>query len=157
MKTPAVGDPVLFMGKDLQIVEISDATGRELATVDDMEIKKERDGVRQHILDLREEAAAAQEGWIDVGGKPGSEAPRVTEIKREIEGLVTQYPPRGYVKVRTDLMIWWEARGIWVSPGRILSDAEKAKAKAPASKGGLGLRGEFDQRMALMMLEELGG
>jgi hypothetical protein len=154
-KKPKVGDPVLFVGqKGLEILEISDATGRELAAVADQSLLDARNEAAQRVQALREEQQAETEKAQAAGARDNTE--RWYEIAEEIKEIAKGVEPVGIVKLRTDLLEWWDDRGVWVSPGRILSNEQKRIATAPKREGGLGLSGDFDHRFALLSLESQG-
>ncbi len=112
---PKVGDPVLFYGHSLQVVDIIDRDGVKLAEVVDVEGRKIREAAAEEIRGLREEQAGLTR---DEEPRHREIAARVGELDQEARQAVV------HAKLRVDLLTWWPERDVWVSEGRILSDEQ---------------------------------
>lgn len=112
MATPKklkVGDPVLFYGKSLTVSAIENG----LAVAVDAAAVKLRGESRSKILALREQQANLK------GDAHDAIARQIGDLDKAMsEALFT-------LKLRADLLTWWDDRGTWVSDGRILSDDQK--------------------------------
>jgi hypothetical protein len=104
-----VGDPVLFYGKSLTVSAIDD----KVAVVVDPEAVKQRDENRAKIMALREQQADLKGDAHDA-------------IAKQIAELDTAYA-LFTLKLRKELLTYWDERKVWVSEGRILSDAQLDK------------------------------
>ncbi len=113
-----VGDPVLFYGHNLEVVGLEDkpdATGQvwSVAVVEEPGARARRDAAIAEIRKLREVQTALE-----------------PHMHREHFTLAEQIRALGplamvpVVRIRVDLLAYWEERGVWVSDGRILSDAQ---------------------------------
>lgn len=103
-----VGDPVLFVGKSLQVAAIDDA----VATIVDPAAIARRDAARVKISALRKQQETLK----------GDEHDAAAKQIAELDGSVALFT----LKLRKDLLTYWEERGVWVSEGRILSDDQMA-------------------------------
>lgn len=103
-----VGDPVLFYGKSLAVSAIDD----KVATVVDPVAVAGRDENRVKILALREQQAKLK------GDDHAAIAAQIFDLDTA-HALMT-------VKLRKDLLTWWDERKVWVSEGRILSEDQLA-------------------------------
>lgn len=103
-----VGDPVLFYGKSLAVSAIDD----KVAIVVDPEAVKQRDENRAKIIALREQQ-------VDLKGDAHD------AIAKQIAELDTAYA-LFTLKLRKELLTYWDERKVWVSEGRILSDDQMA-------------------------------
>lgn len=99
-----VGDPVLFFGKTLAVSAIEDG----VAVVVDPVAVKQRDDNRAKIMALREQQADLKGDAHDA-------------IANQIAELDTAYA-LFTLKLRKELLTYWDERKVWVSEGRILSD-----------------------------------
>jgi hypothetical protein len=149
-----VGDKVLFAGKVLDVMDISDETGRLLALVADLEIYKVREAAKAEVLRLRQEGRAAQAAHREAGG--AGLHPKVMENNAKTRAISDETPSLAGVRLRVDLLEHWPEKSMWLHPPRALSDTQQYVAMLPSAKGGLGLRGGFSQKMAYLMLEQMG-
>jgi hypothetical protein len=108
-KALAVGDPVLFYGRTVNVTALEDG----LATVEDVTGTQVRDAAIKQMRELRARQVALTKD-------EGSEHEKLDAQIKEIDQAVREVVFR--VRLRADLLSWWEERGVWVSDGRILSD-----------------------------------
>lgn len=116
-KTIKVGDPVLFYGKNLEVVRIEDRDGVKLAHIVDLAGDAVRAQAREQIVALREEQADA------TGNTHSALAEQITELSAAASAAIFN------VKLRADLLSFWDERDVWVSDGRILTDEQIERFK----------------------------
>jgi hypothetical protein len=105
-----VGDPVLFYGKSLTVSAIED----KVATVVDPEAVKLREATRAKVQALRDQQASLK------GDGHDAMAREIAELDAPVmQALFT-------LKLRKELLTYWDERKVWVSEGRILSDDQLA-------------------------------
>lgn len=129
-----VGDPVLFYGKSLAVSAIDG----EVATVVDPAAIKHRDESRAKILALREQQVNLK----------GEEHDSIAEVISSLDKSYALFT----IKLRKNLLTYWDERNTWVSEGRILSDDQlaafaKLTGRKPAPDA---------HRAALKVVETLG-
>lgn len=105
-----VGDSVLFYGKTLTVKSLEDG----VAVVVDAAGHDGRDAARAKILELRE----AQKNL------KGEAHDEIAKQIAELDGAASS--AQFILKLRADLLTYWEERGVWASEGRILSDDQMA-------------------------------
>lgn len=150
-KKPKVGDPVLWYGQDLQITELTTSDrGHELAVVEDVRKRDARAAAAAEFRALREEMSTHKGDW------PAEVEARIEELRAAAaEGLFI-------VRIRRDLMHWWDEAGAWVADGgtentevtgRIMSDDQIERwQKLTGSK-----KRPTDQRAAYSLLVKMEG
>jgi hypothetical protein len=140
-KAIQVGDAVLFYGRTLQVAGLYEENGFELAEVHD----KAAFETRQAAIAEIQERRLQQEGLRDdeAHAKIAAEINALDEVAREALFRL---------RIRRDRLSYWPERQLWVSDGRILSDAQRASFKE--------LMGErpkpMSERHALLFLESAG-
>lgn len=117
-KKIAVGDPVLWYGYALTVVALHDKDGVSVAELVDQKGLEVRNKAMEEVAALREEQATL------TGEEHAARAGRIRELDRETREAVVR------VKLRRDLLSFWEARGVWVSDGRILNNTQIEKFKS---------------------------
>lgn len=144
-KTPKVGDPVLWYGHTLNVVAIHarERPGGTVTLVEcaDLSGRKEREAARAKILELREKQQAC-------GPDDRAEHSKLHDQIKELQPQASSAFP--VPKLRADLLDWWEERGVWVSEGRILADAQRERFKKVSGGRKIKPQGE---REALLLLE----
>lgn len=142
-----VGDPVLWYGYDLNVTGlIENDQGVKLAVVEETAAAGERAAAMKEIAELRAKQA---EETVEERLDPG-EWEKMRDRIVELDGLCRRTIVRA--KLRADLLTYWPEREVWVSDGRILTDAQREQFKAvtgskPKPEG---------ERAALTMLAAVG-
>jgi hypothetical protein len=114
-----VGDPVLWYGFELNVVDIIDAgEGRRVADVQSLEGNRVKAEAIQQLKALREQQAPL---------KAADEAQHA-ELAAQINEL-TEKARQAHVsaRIRVDLLSYWPEREVWVSDGRIMTDEQIAE------------------------------
>lgn len=109
-KKIAVGDPVLFFGRDLLVTEIDESRNVAKCRITDelawtSLVEKEREARGKPWRDMSTEDQAEYFAKVTAAQKAASDA------------IMT-------VALRADLLSWWEAKNCWVSEGRILTEEQ---------------------------------
>lgn len=138
-KALAVGDPVLFKGRRLEVVSLKDG----VAKCDDPIERAKAIKARELVLELRKEQAALD-----------------PEEKRDHRRLAQEIQKASIssanfiLGLRQDLLRYWPEREVWVSDGRILSDEQLAEAtkKLGAKPLPQAERGILDMLAPVLML-----
>lgn len=167
-KQMKIGDSVLLYGNELQITGLeergTDDGLRTVAVVEDVDGLKERQAAVEEFNEIREREAAFVEllgirKHLRAGTTDESERERLEARRDELEAMeLPSYDEAEAMrarldelnkkasealfrlKLRADLLHWWQDRGVWVSEGRILSDQQrelyqKLMGTAPAPEG----------------------
>lgn len=175
MKSITIGDQVLIYGNLMTVIGLEPtqtaAGSRTVAHCRDEEAFATRQQAIDEIAALREEQERATEAFRATAEERDATAvgsaewraldEKLEDVKlaeavahrkaakriRELSAVAGQGLAR--FKLRVDLLSWWDARGVWVSDGRILSDAQHEAfagkgRKVPADR----------QRAALDLLEK---
>jgi hypothetical protein len=135
-KLPAAGDPVLFFGRTLEVLSVEEKNGVTLVNVCEADAIARREAARDQIMALRATQA----------NLTGTAHAAVHDQIKAIDDAASEAAFR--LKIRLDLLAFWEDRGIWVSDGRILSDDQKIAA------GFLGMKSEPDNQRDILVIVE---
>lgn len=134
-KKPAVGDAALFYGRHLAIGALIERdNGVVLAVVEDPADAAAAREARAKVAELREQQLTLKgDAHAAIAKQIEAVAPKTAILQ---------------VRLRADLLSWWDAREAWVSDGRILSDEQRKVAKD------LGMKpGPKNERLILPLLE----
>lgn len=104
-----VGDPVLWYGMNLNVVEVRDGDVPVVEVADTAGVEA-RETARREIASLREQQSSAK----------GRDHDEIAEKIRELDATASAATVRA--RLRVDLLSWWDERKVWVSEGRILTD-----------------------------------
>lgn len=139
-RTPQVGDRALVHGRLLEIGSIDEE--KNLANIWDPSAHAMKGTLIEEFKALRAEQQAMS---IPEGGKAlaPEDLVRHAEIHAEITRKSEELTRASFkIGLRMDLLTWWEAKSVWVSDGRLLSDAQLA-AYAKATGVQLGKDGSW--------------
>lgn len=116
VRSPQVGDKVLWYGDVLTVVrEEKKESGTVLIECEDVEGGKRKKEIKIEMSQLREQQFALR-------GSEHSHIAKEIELlnKKALEATLR-------VRLRKDLLKWWAERSVWISEGRVLSDAQKER------------------------------
>lgn len=140
----AKGDPVLWYGHSLACIGVETKDGVTVAELIDQGGVERRDAIKAEFTELREKQAGMGK---DQDREHAEIAARIRELDQQHRSAIV------HVKLRVDLLSYWEQKAVWVSDGRILTDEQQAKFKEIT---GAKVKPE-GQRAALLMLESVEG
>lgn len=110
-----VGDPVLWYGFNLNVVEINEVDGKLLADVQSVEGNNKKAEAREQIRALREQQmplkAADEKQHAEL-------ADQIRKLDEEVRQAHVS------ARIRVNLLSYWPEREVWVSDGRIMTDAQ---------------------------------
>lgn len=138
----AVGDRVLFYGRTIDVMALIEKDGVTVAEVADAAGLKRRDEAAIAVNELRKQQLV--EGISDADHKA------LAEKIKEQDAIAREAMFR--VGIRAELLSFWDERDVWVSDGRILSDAQQEQFKQLVGKK----VAPDAQRAALVFLESKG-
>ena len=119
-KAPKVGDPVLWYGYRLTVDEIIEGEKSTVVKCDDETTRAARADARKKLATIRAKQAkceARSDEWLDC-------AKQIQALGPEAGAAVVR------VGLRADLLKWWAEKGVWVSDGRILTEAQREAFKS---------------------------
>lgn len=156
---PKDGDTVLVYGKRLEVTEVVDRWpdhgSKPVVVCEEPGLREEREAAQQEERDLI--SGTQWKAFVDDEDGTKAEKTAAYEAKlREIQKRAGAAIFR--LKLRVDLLSFWEEVGVWVSDGRILSDDQSAEWKAKYGKKPKGVvtmpSGEvtYPEREAYLML-----
>lgn len=169
-KKLTVGAPVLWYGFALNVTAlITNDAGQELAVVEETGKLEERNEAHAEILVVRGEQEACgdviracaagmalvsdpDEADVLAAKRATAEAEHAAAAVRirKLDAVMRESIVRA--KLRADLLAYWPEREVWVSEGRILTDAQREAFAKTSGRKPLAR----EERTALVMLEAVG-
>ncbi len=139
-----VGDPVLWYGFALTVTALEEnENGQTVAVVEESEKAEAREAAYAEIREIREKQAAET---VENRLPPG-EWEKMRDRIAELDAVMREAIVRA--RLRADLLSYWQERKVWVSDGRILTDAQREQFQSIT-----GAKPKPDgERQALAMLE----